>query len=539
MSAQPMSPRLLGAGLLTLALLTAGCVSESGAGKPETGKIAGDLVRGGDEGECTPDKAGGSVTIAEQNEYATLDPAGGSFLFNPAQQIYSSLMRWNPGAAEHQPLLAESLSANDDHTVWTLKLRDGAKFGDGTALDADAVVASIDRHRAEGSLSTWAQRARSITEMKAVDDRTVEFTLDTPWTEFPWLLGTGVGMITNPKVDEKALAAKPPAAAGAGAFVFDHWTPGNELVVTKKSDWWNGSVCLDSVRVIAQVDSKARKDTFDKGEAQVFLGTADLDVSQKLIDEGANHAKYPLRLGLTPNFGVGEDAKTTDGANKTIRRALQLAIDPELMTDRVTGGVAEPVTTLVPSDSPLNDGLQGVPYDRAEAKKLVDQAKADGWDGRLAVMALNQPNNIAIGNQAIAQWEAIGIEAELKTVELSEFVKASLMGGGGFDVLVSGGGNHPLPECVSCDLDQYATKGAGNRVGYSNPKIDDLAKRLNAAAPEQRPALLKEVQAVWNEDIPRILYGQQYYLVAWTPELKGAKPGRLLTIDLSRAWLDK
>ncbi|SEG93966.1 peptide/nickel transport system substrate-binding protein [Thermomonospora echinospora] len=539
MSIERMSPRVLGTGLLAFALLSAGCVSESGPDGPKSQKVASNLVRGGDEGVCTPDRAGGSVTITEQNEYATLDPAGGSFNFNPAQQIYSSLMRWNPAVSRHDPLLAESLTGNDDHTVWTLKLRESAVFGDGTPLDAEAVIASVERHRAKDSLSTWAARARSISAMKAVDEHTVEFTLASPWAEFPYLLGTGVGMITNPKVDPARLASKPPAAAGAGAFVFDHWTPGNELVVKKKAQWWNGPVCLDSIRVIAQVDSKARKDTFTKGEAQVFVGTADLEISQQVIDEGAHHAKYPLRLGLTPNFGIGADAKTTIGADRTVRRALQLALDPKLMSDRITGGVAEPTTTLVSSDSPLNQGLQGVAHDPEEAKRLVAQAKAAGWDGKLSVMALNQPNNIAIGNQAIAQWKTVGIEAELHTLELADFVKASILGGGGFDVMVSGGGNQPLPECTSCDLDQYATKGAGNRVGYSNPKMDALAEKLNAAQPEQRPALLKEVQAVWNEDIPRILYGQQYYLAAWSPKLQGAKPSRLLTIDLSQAWLTR
>lgn len=540
MSAQRFSRSALGVSLLALAVIVSGCVSSGSESEgANTASMSGSLVRGGDEGECTAEKAGGAVTIAEQVETATMDPAGGTFNFTPAVQIYSTLMRWNPATSTHDPLLAESLTSNSDGTEWTLTLPADATFGDGSRLDAAAVIASMERHRKEGSKSQWSTRARAISSLVATDDQTVVFTLQAPWNEFPYLLGTGFGMITNPAVDPSLLVSNPPANAGAGAFVLDHWTPGVELMLNKKADWWKGEVCLDSVRIITIPESKTRKDAFDKGEVQVYQGIADIEVSQEMIDGGANFSKYPIRAGFTPNFGFGSNADTTPTKNRDVRLALQLGLDEQLMRDRTSGGVGESGNTLVSADAGIADGLEGISFDPEQATKLVEKAKADGWDGVLNVMALNQPNNIAIANQAIAQWRNVGIDARLQPVEIAGYLEATQLGGGGFDILVSGGGMQPLPECTSCDLDYYVTGSSYNRVAYSNPEIDRLAPLMDAADAEGRKALLTEYQAVWNEDIPRVLYGHGFYIVAWSDSLQGVMPARFLQLDLSRAWLEK
>ena len=59
------------------------------------------------------------------------------------------LLRYDPETAAYEPHVAESLEANDDSTVWTMTLREGVEFSDGTPLDAGAVVASIERYLAD------------------------------------------------------------------------------------------------------------------------------------------------------------------------------------------------------------------------------------------------------------------------------------------------------------------------------------------------------------------------------------------------------
>src|SRR5699024_11033612 len=89
-------------------------------------------------------------------EAASLEPAGisgslpGVYGGMELAAIYDVLMRYNPKTGEYEPQLAKALEHNDDHTTWTLTLRDGVKFSDGTSLDAQAVKSSINRYVEQG-----------------------------------------------------------------------------------------------------------------------------------------------------------------------------------------------------------------------------------------------------------------------------------------------------------------------------------------------------------------------------------------------------
>src|SRR5690606_11120694 len=136
------------------------------------------------------------------------------------------LVRYDPETAEYEPHVAESLEANDDSTVWTLTLRDGVNFSDGTPLDADAVVASIERYLADdgGQASLWSSKVAST---EVTDDRTVTFTLTEPWVDFEYMLATAPGMIMAPA----AYAGDEFTPIGAGPFTFGHYRPNEELLL--------------------------------------------------------------------------------------------------------------------------------------------------------------------------------------------------------------------------------------------------------------------------------------------------------------------
>src|SRR5699024_11205337 len=104
-------------------------------------------------------RSGGTLDYATYNSVSSLDPAdrqdGGATGGSEMAAIYDLLMRYDPttddptagdGAGTYVPQLAESLTSNNDDTVWTLTLRDGVTFSDGAPVDADAVVWSIDHY---------------------------------------------------------------------------------------------------------------------------------------------------------------------------------------------------------------------------------------------------------------------------------------------------------------------------------------------------------------------------------------------------------
>ena len=108
--------------------------------------------------------------------------------------------------------------------MWTLKLRDGATFSDGTPVDSAAVLWSIDHYlQKKGTHSqVWKTAVR---EMNSPDASTVVFTLLQPWDEFPIMFTTGPGMIVAPS----SMATGTFAPIGAGPFTVEKFASQDEL----------------------------------------------------------------------------------------------------------------------------------------------------------------------------------------------------------------------------------------------------------------------------------------------------------------------
>src|SRR5699024_1651943 len=130
-------------------------------------------------------------------------------------------IRYDADSDEYLPQLAEKLDHDDDYTEWTLHLRDGAVFNDGSPVDAEAVAASFDRYVTRSG--THAQLWQTVVEtVDTVDERTLRITLTSPWQQFPAMLTTGPGMVVAPSADDGAEFTP----IGAGPFTVEDFQPG-------------------------------------------------------------------------------------------------------------------------------------------------------------------------------------------------------------------------------------------------------------------------------------------------------------------------
>ncbi len=188
--------------LVVGALALAGCASsDDGGGGDTSGTRTPPAV--GLVGDQAPDPTGSTpqLTFSVQALAAVLDPArttarGGSG-GDELAAVYDVLLRYDEETGEFVPRLAQSLTSDQEGNVWTLKLRPGVTFSDGTPLDANAVVASINRYNANkgNGAAVWVDAVASTT---AVDAQTVEFRLNKKWPTFPSMLALGHGMIVAP-----------------------------------------------------------------------------------------------------------------------------------------------------------------------------------------------------------------------------------------------------------------------------------------------------------------------------------------------------
>ena len=237
--------------LVALALIAAAC----GDDDDDTGGGATTTAASGPTTTLTPQR-GGSVTIAQLVTPPGLDPillaGGGTSGANELAAVYDTVVRLNIQTGAYEPRTG-AMTSNADFSEWTLTLKPNIKFSDGTAYDAAAVKANLDRIMSPASRSPSLGIMRMFLDTATVvDPLTIKFKLKQGWAGFPYPWAREVGMIASPAAIQKAGANfnTAPGDAGAGPFLVSSFKPGEELVLKRNPNYWNGDVYLDEMKFI-------------------------------------------------------------------------------------------------------------------------------------------------------------------------------------------------------------------------------------------------------------------------------------------------
>ena len=157
-----------------------------------------------------------------------------------ARAIYDTLTVPNEDG-DFVGMLAESVEPNEEFTEWTVRLREGIKFHDGTVLNSSVVKNNIDAWRGEypGRNPLLLRFAYSpITDVSVTDDLTLSITTEVPWPAFPsYLFYTGrVGIMAQAQLDDPENCDS--NLIGTGPFMLEEWQVNDFLAATKNPDYW-------------------------------------------------------------------------------------------------------------------------------------------------------------------------------------------------------------------------------------------------------------------------------------------------------------
>ena len=526
------------AALALSAGLLAGCADNGGGGSDDAEGPTAD--RGGSmfaigfvgdqlDGEPTD---GGQLSISTFGEVRSMDPvdlianglSGGSEL----AAIYDVLVRYDPETAEYEPHVAESLEPNDDSTVWTMTLREGVNFSDGTPLDAAAVVGSIERYLADegGQASLWSSK---VAKTEATDERTVTFTLSEPWVDFEYMLATAPGMIMAPA----AYAGAEFTPIGAGPFTFGHYRPSEELLLEANPDYWGGEPPLDQLRFHNVQTAEGTFDVVRSGSSDVGV-VREPSITKEAIDEGFGGAMNVVSMGFGLIVNNREDSATGD---VRVRQAIAHAIDPEGIYARTYNGVGLPGTEMFPEESQWG-GAPGPEIDLDKAKQLVEEAKADGFDGKVGYLGIQVVSqNTGLGLEAMLGQ--IGIELEPEYVAGSADMIQRVFAERSFDLA---GWSFGTPDAaVFPELyENFHSESRSNAAGYASETMDGLLEELGAAESEdEQQDLINQIQEEWNATIPSIVLGAQPEFVMWGEHVGGVVPHVDSMMLYHQAWSEK
>jgi peptide/nickel transport system substrate-binding protein len=554
-------------GLAVLALAVTAC-----SGSDEGDEGSGEVNQSNAESSGDPVRGGTLVYGLEADTANGWAPYRASYAtsgYIPLSAVSDSLFAVNDDG-EIVPLLAESVDHNDDYTQWTITVRDGIKFHDGTPLDGAAVKFNMET--CAGSPLTGAAYA-SLGPITARGRTVTIETKNGPWVALPAYFGYGsCGYMmskrwlqslpdvpqrdpANPYYDPQVAATpadgEPAAPVGLGAFVFDSYEPGNGNVfrAVRNDDYWRGPngitgedlPYLDAIEAVPAVDIDSRVNALKSGEFDI-IHTANADTVADLMEDDSLETVTSDRYGETNyimlNVAQGTNAMTgqemdPDGANADnpmldvhCRRALAHGIDLDRLAEERGGGITQPANGPFPPGSAgyLEDsGYPAFDLDAAHEEMDTCLQELDTDSISFDFNTTNDPFNVETNTLIVSMWrEAFGdeVRANITPIEQGQYIGLALTGD--FDVFAwrNHGGTDPDQQLLwwisasSAPIGQQAL----NFGRFSDDVIDEnlMTIRTNPDQ-EARVAAAEEVNRRFGEQVYNLWLGWTIWGISSAP----------------------
>lgn len=479
---------------------------------------------------------GATIRVASSVPAATIDPvtiadAGGLLVM---QQVAEFLCVDGPDLVL-QPALAESWKPNDNGTVWTFKLRKGVKFHSGGEMKADDVVASIDRLADPANSSNALSVFTGILQKgatKKVDDYTVEFHLDAPNGNFPYMVSSdnynAVIIPASYKGDyEKSFD-------GTGPFKIEKYTAKVGASFVRNEDYWGPKALPERTEFTFFADTQPMILALQGGQVDiinqmpVLAGVALLnDPSVDIISlKSVAHQQLHLRCDSDPF------------KDPRVRRAIALSLDRDklvagLMKGRASPGNDSPFAPAYPStDASVPQRKQDI----AQAKQLMEAAGAG--KGFKVTLTTERYLEIPEYAQLIQNWvKEIGIELELNILDQGAYYGDAVFGKSNWLDSVMGitdYGHRGVPNVFLAA--PLKSDGTWNAAHFKNKDYDTLASSYIAALDlEAQKATAGKIQNLLLEETP-VIFGYFYdYLTATAKGVTGVQPTAMSQLFLDKA----
>jgi ABC-type transport system substrate-binding protein len=331
---------------------------------------------------------GGPRSLDPAWDYET---AGGQIL----QNVYETLVFYKgASAAELEPLLAtevpsiENGGISDDGLTYTFHLRQNVTFHDGTKFNASAVKYSIDRAmyyddpESPGWILTQVLDPENTSSVEVIDEYTVRFHLQYPYSPFLYCLAYTVADIVSPTYVEEHGGIQPRSennwmdkhTCGTGPYMVDYWAEDNTYIVLKKNpNYWGEEPVLDTIRI-------EYIDEYNTRYLALIGGTADtIYVPREHANELINRESEGIRVVTgTPTFDVnffGFNLAMPPFDNVNVRKAFCYAFDYETYYNQVQSGITTPLQGIIPKGMFGHyDELPIYTKDLDKAKSYLEQA---------------------------------------------------------------------------------------------------------------------------------------------------------------------
>ena len=548
-----VDPRALGASFALMALAACGDPPKPGDGKAPAGggsdtPAAASATGAGYDPAKDPLVNPASLTqifdakLAGEDEWlfctvdgnpATLNPLFASStyetrlvdLLSNSPFTFNAKMEWDLNRD-----LVEKLDVSEDKRTWTVKLKPGFTWQDGTPFTAHDIVYSYELQMDERVPVTNREGVERLESVKAIDDLTVQYVVKQPTPMSKWDIYFSIvpkHLYEKGRAEDPTLKASPyyaqlnRAPVGAGAYRFVEWKENDKIVLERWDDYKGTKGHFKRIIFRIIPDSNVQLLTFEKGETDEM----NLTSKQFAVETVQSDAFKKIGVkGTAPQWIYAYIVWNTRGnpffSDVRVRRAMSMAINTPLMIEKITYSLPQRAYGPFHPDSPMfNPEIKLIPVDLKAAAALLDEAgwKIDpetGWRKKgerqfSFTLTLPQGNPTSVEMAAIIQQDlkTIGVEMKTLIIEWATFQERNRKHE--FEASTAAWGTGTDPDLTRNIFGTPAIDDGRNYGCYSNPKIDELYD-LGAKEFDE-----KKRMKIYQE-IGKLIYDDQPYTFLWS-----------------------
>ena len=528
--------RLLGANLgkwigtsgLCITLALGGCGT---APAPEGTESSSDATAETTTGE-TATSASNRISMGTTQKVRTLDPADsyevfpGILLYNLGDRLYT----YEPGTTNLIPQLATEMpTISEDGLTYTIPLREGVKFHDGSEFNAEVMAHSLNRFMQNGGRPSFLM-SDQIESVEATGDYELTITLKSPFSAFTALLTfwgiTPVPPETYPIAEGEFL---PDSFVGTGPYKLVELTP-DIIRFEVFEDYW-GEVPANAGYDIQLFSSPANLyNTFKTGGIDIAYQTLDPDQIRDLETNASSGGWQVIEAGTTVANYLMINQKQEPLNDVNVRKAVAAMVDRNLLNERVFQGQAEPLYSLIPTSFGMYKPVFKDLYGDGDAEKAKGFLAEAGYDeSNPLVLEIWYPSSSTQRNLVATTLEASiekmmdgTVDIQVNDVEsasawpnIDKGIYPTFLLNWYPDFFDGDTFIQPFMEC----LDGEAGKGcnsAANQAFYFNPAANELiTKQRQETDAKVRDDYFGELQDILGEDVPYIpLWQNKDYVFA-------------------------
>lgn len=495
-----------------------------------------------------PDSAGaqerspkGTLTIAWQWDPGTMDAQMHRQRYTQiiSQAFRDKLYYLPPPGLDLAPQLAEDL-VQVDETTYDLKLRQGIKYHNGDEMTSEDVVYTFERLWDPATKSPRASMGNmsNIASAEAIDRYTIRFKTKIPFgpvhTALQGLNFSAQEILHKASDSARSVEETRTAAPiGAGPFKYVEWTPDQRVVMEAHADYWQGAPGLERIiwRTVPEESTRV---------AELLSGAVDMiyPVTPDFVEQlRAANMKLEIVPGSSARMLMMNVREGSPFADVEVRRAMNVAIDKEAITEHIYQGLAIPYEQVAGiGQQGFNQGYDPYPYDPEAARAVLSKVTQP-------IELITQPLWEMPAQFVAEQLRGYGMNVTTRVMDLAAF--NALQEAGEFD-LILGGAGYGTGEFVGAYYNNHfecsRIENKRIRTGFCSPELDAKYAALRAELDpvEWQKKLDEIVRDLTEVHVPWVpLFGEAevWAMQPYVNGFKGSSAGQMF--DLHLVTIDK